>query len=221
MLDFDYSEVRIPLIWEKAPEFNAASTMWVINFPEDYKWKWVVLFSHPWDFTPVCTTEFMWFQDKKPDFDSLNCQLLGYSLDWVHSHIAWVKNIKENFGIDITFPIVADMSIAYNYGMLQQSVSTTQTVRAVFIIDPNGKIAALMYYPLSNGRNIDEILRLLKSLQTTYKYGRATPANWPNNNIFADKVIVPPASNLEQANKNQSTFECKDWYICTDNNPNK
>ena len=221
IFETEYNVPNIPLIGEQAPAFKAPSTQWEINFPEDYKGKWVVLFSHPADFTPVCTTEFMAFQAKKEEFDALNCELIGYSVDGVHSHIAWVKNIKEKFGVDITFPIVAHPSIAYNYGMLQPTADDSHTVRAVFVIDPEGKIAALMYYPLSNGRNIDEIIRLVKSLQTTAKYGRATPANWPNNEIFGDRVIVPPASSCEESKENVEKYDCKDWYICTDENPNK
>lgn len=214
-------EARIPLIGEDAPAFTSASTMGAVKFPEDFRGKWVVLFSHPGDFTPVCTTEFMAFQDKKEEFDARNAALLGYSVDGLHSHIAWAKNIEDKFGITIGFPIVADLSIAYKYGMLHPSANSNQTVRAVFIINPEGKIAALMYYPLSNGRNIDEILRLIDSLQTSANHGRATPANWPHNRIFGDKVIVPPASSMEMAASNQSQFDNKDWYICTVENPNK
>lgn len=217
----DIIESRIPLIWEDAPAFNSASTMGPVNFPKDFKGKWVVLFSHPGDFTPVCTTEFMWFQDKKEEFDKRNTELLGYSVDGLHSHIAWAKNIEDKFGIEIKFPIVADLSIAYKYGMLHPSANSNQTVRAVFIINPEWKIAALMYYPLSNGRNIDEILRLIDSLQVSADHGKATPANWPENRIFGDKVIVPPASSMDIANSNQSQYENKDWYICTIENPNK
>lgn len=215
------TEFRIPLIGEQAPEFNSNSTLWVINFPTDYKWKWVVLFSHPADFTPVCTTEFVWFQEKKSEFDKRWVALIWYSVDGIQSHIAWVNNIKEKFGVTIEFPIVADMSIAYKYGMLHPTADSNHTVRAVFIINPEWKIAALMYYPLSNWRNIDEILRLLDSLQMTASHGRATPANWPNNSIFQDRVIVPPASNIVQMEKNIKDYECKDWYLCTQANPNK
>lgn len=221
ILDYGYDMPRIPLIGEEAPAFKCPSTMWEINFPEDYKWKWTVLFSHPADFTPVCTTEFMAFQEKKDEFDKRNVKLIGYSVDWLHSHIAWVKNIKEKFWVDIEFPIAAHPSIATNYGMLQPTADDSHTVRAVFIIDPEGKIAALMYYPLSNGRNIDEIIRLIDSLQMTANNGRATPANWPNNKIFDDDVIVPPATSMEESEKNSSTYSCKDWYICTEKNPNK
>ncbi len=207
--------IRIPLIGEDAPSFVSNSTMWELKFPQDFEWKWVVLFSHPWDFTPVCTTEFIWFQDLKQEFDDRNVSLLWYSVDWLHSHIAWIKNIQDKFWIKIEFPILADLSIAYKYGMLHPNANSNQTVRAVFIINPEWKIAALMYYPLSNWRNIKEILRLIDSLQMTAKHKKATPANWPENRLFKDKVIIPPASTLEMANLNSWQYENKDWYICT------
>ncbi len=213
--------INIPLIGEPAPAFEAPSTKGKIKFPEDYKGKWVVFFSHPADFTPVCTTEFISFQKHYDEFKKRNAELLGYSVDGVHSHIAWVKNIKEKFGVDIEFPIVAHPKIAYLYGMLHPSADDSHTVRSVFIIDPDGKVAAVLYYPLDNGRNIKEILRLLDAIQLSYKYGRATPANWPENEIFGDKVIVPPADSLQKAEENEKNFECKDWYICVDENPNK
>ena len=213
--------INIPLIGEPAPAFEAPSTKGLIKFPEDYKGKWVVFFSHPADFTPVCTTEFISFQKHYDEFKKRNCELLGYSVDGVHSHIAWVRNIKEKFGVDIEFPIVAHPKIAYLYGMLHPSADDSHTVRAVFIIDPDGKIAAVLYYPLDNGRNIKEILRLLDAIQLSYKYWRATPANWPENELFGDKVIVPPADSLQKAEENEKNFECKDWYICVDENPVK
>lgn len=213
------NEFRIPLIGEDAPWFNASSTMWPVNFPADYAGKWVVLFSHPADFTPVCTSEFIAFQVKKDEFDKRNCELLGYSVDGLTSHIAWVHNIKEKFGVDLTFPIVADLSIAFKYGMLQPSASSNHTVRAVFIINPEWKVAALMYYPLSNGRNIDEILRLVDSLQMTATHKRATPANWPNSDLFWSDVIVPPAQSLVQAIENSKKYDNKDWYVCTEKRP--
>ncbi len=213
------NELNIPLIGEEAPAFKAPSTKGIINFPNDYKGKWVVFFSHPADFTPVCTTEFIAFQDNIEEFRKRNTELIGYSVDGLYSHIEWVKNIKKNFGVDIEFPIVADPKIAYLYGMLHPSADSSHTVRAVFIINPEGKIAALLYYPLTNGRNIKEILRLLDALQLTYNHGRATPADWPNNTRFEDKVIVPPAGSLEEAEKNTSRYDCKDWYICFDKNP--
>jgi len=218
--DFDYLDApRIPLIGEDAPAFSGPSTTGPINFPEDYSGKWVVLFSHPADFTPVCTTEFIWFQAKKAEFDKRWVDLIGYSVDWIHSHIAWVHNIKEKMWVDIEFPIVADPSIATNYGMLQPSADNSHTVRAVFVINPEWKIAALMYYPLANGRNIDEIIRLIDSLQMSANHARATPANWPNNDIFGSDVIVPPAENLADAESNPSKYENKDWYLCTEKMP--
>ncbi len=211
--------INIPLIWEDAPAFKAPSTKGMIDFPNDYTWKWVVLFSHPADFTPVCTTEFISFQKNYSEFKKRNCELLWYSLDWINSHIAWVKNIKEVFWIEIEFPIVAHPSIAYKYWMLQSSADDSHTVRAVFIIDPDWKIASLLYYPLSNGRNIKEILRLVDALQITNKYDKATPANWPENELFGDRVIIPPAESCAQAKVNSDSFDCKDWYICTEKNP--
>ena len=176
------------------------------------------MFSHPADFTPVCTTEFMVFQDKYDEFKQRNTELLGYSVDGLHSHIEWVKNIKRNFDVDIEFPILAHPDIAKKYGMLHPGADDTHTVRTVFFISPEGKLAANLTYPLDNGRNIDEILRLLDALQTTAKKGRATPANWPNNKRLGDKLIVPPANSLEKADQNEKDYEGYDWYIRTDEN---
>ncbi len=211
----------LPLIGDKAPEFKAQSTQWVINFPEDYKWKRVVLFSHPADFTPVCTTEFIWFQKAYDKFKAMNTELLGYSVDWVHSHIEWLRNIEKNFWVKVEFPLLAWSQIAHLYWMLHPNADDSVTVRAVFVIDPEWTIAAIMYYPLSNWRSVEEILRLVKALQLTYSHKRATPENWPNNAIFGDDVIVPPASTLKDAKENESKYENKDWYICTEKNPEK
>ena len=211
----------LPLIGDMAPEFTAQSTQWLVNFPQDYKWKRTVLFSHPADFTPVCTTEFIGFQNAYADFKAINTELLWYSVDWVHSHIEWLKNVEKNFGVKVEFPLLAGSQIAHLYGMLHPNADTSVTVRAVFVVDPTGKIAAIMYYPLSNGRSVSEILRLVKSLQTTEKHGRATPENWPNNATFGDKVIVPPASTMDQSVENASKYENKDRYLCTEENPNK
>ncbi|MDQ7009161.1 MAG: peroxiredoxin [Candidatus Gracilibacteria bacterium] len=220
MENFDfYDAPRIPLLGEDAPAFKCASTTGPLDFPTDYEGKWVVLFSHPADFTPVCTTEFIGFQEKKSEFDKRNTELIGYSVDGIQSHIAWVRNIKEKFNVDITFPIAAHPSIAVNYGMMQPSADDSHTVRAVFVINPKGKIAAIMYYPLANGRSIDEILRLVDSLQMTANHGRATPANWPNNTIFGSDVIVPPASTVKEAEENPKKYESKDWYLCTEKMP--
>lgn len=208
--------VTLPLIGQDTPSFQAPSTMGPVNFPEDYKGKWTVLFSHPADFTPVCTTEFMGFQDHYEDFKTINTELLGYSVDGIQSHIEWVKNIKKNFDVDITFPILAGQHIATQYGMIH-SIDSMHTVRAVFVVNPEGKIAAIMYYPLSNGRSIPEILRLVKGLQKTYNDGVATPENWPENRRLESDVIIPPASTMEQAEKNatNSEYKCYDWYLCT------
>lgn len=206
----------IPLIGQDAPSFSCASTKWPLNFPEDYKWKWTVIFSHPADFTPVCTTEFMGFQDRYKDFLDVNCELIGYSVDWVHSHIEWARNIKKLFDVEIEFPIAAGMEIAQKYWMVH-AVDSTHTVRAVFVINPEWKIAALMYYPMSNWRSIDEILRLVKALQKTAKDWKATPENWPNNARLGSDVIVPPATSVEQAKANEENwdYKCYDWYLCT------
>ena len=207
---------RIPLIGEKAPAFKAQTTQGPINFPEDKAGKWVVLFSHPADFTPVCTTEFLGFQDLKAEFDAINTDLLGYSVDGIHSHIEWVRNIKKNFDVDIEFPIIAGPEVAKKYGMIH-SIDSTVTVRAVFVINPEGIISAIIYYPLSNGRDIKEILRLVKALQKTYNDKVATPESWPKNARLENDLIIPPASSMEDAKKNEENpnYKCYDWYICT------
>ena len=187
---------RIPLIGEEAPAFKARTTMGTINFPEDYKGKWVILFSHPADFTPVCTTEFMTFASMQEDFRELNCELIGLSIDGLTSHIAWLRTIKEKIewkdmkGVEVKFPVIEDlkMDVAKKFGMIQPGASDTQAVRAVFIIDPESKIRAILYYPMSNGRDMNEIKRLLIALQTSDKHGVATPANWRPG----DDVIIPP-----------------------------
>lgn len=219
----DEEEVySLPLIGDPAPEFTAVTTHGVINFPDDYKGKWVILFSHPADFTPVCTTEFMTFASMQEEFESLNCALIGLSIDSHFSHIAWVRTIKEKIewngmkGIDIKFPVIADltMDVALRYGMLQPGASDTQAVRAVFFIDPEAKVRAILYYPLSNGRNFKEIKRILLAMQTSDKYGVATPANWEPG----DRVIIPPppttAVAQERVDNAGSDYECLDWFLC-------
>ncbi|MCS6957083.1 MAG: peroxiredoxin [Aquificaceae bacterium] len=194
-----------------------------IRFPEDFQGQWVVFFSHPADFTPVCTTEFVAFAKLNEEFQKRNVQLLGLSIDSNFSHIAWVMNIKEKLGIEIPFPIVADADgkVARLYGMLHPGESTTATVRAVFVIDPNGKIRAIIYYPLTTGRNMREILRLIDALQTADMHGVATPADWvpvPQTWEFTEentKVIVPPPVTYEDAVKRlKDGYECADWYFC-------
>ncbi len=212
----------MPLIGDDAPAFTASTTQGVINFPEDYKGKWVVLFSHPADFTPVCTTEFMTFASMKEEFALLNTELIGLSIDSLYAHIAWLRTIKEKIvykgmkDIDVSFPVIEDlrMSVAKKYGMVQPNASTTQAVRAVFVIDPDAKVQAVIYYPLSNGRNMDEIKRLILALQKTRKDGVATPANWQPG----DDVIIPPPGSCGAAKERVESEEkdkyCLDWFMC-------
>ncbi len=215
-------DMRVPLIGEDAPVFTAETTEGTITFPHDYKGKWVVFFSHPADFTPVCTTEFMTFATMMPEFEALNCKLLGLSIDSIYSHIAWLRTIREKLefkgmkNVDITFPVIADlkMEVAKKYGMIQPSASDTKAVRAVFFIDPNSKIRALIYYPLSNGRNFQEIKRLLIALQTADTNKVATPADWQPG----DDVIVPPPGSCgvakERMEQKDKEVKCFDWFFC-------
>jgi len=205
--------VSLPRLNERAPEFDAPTTHGKKSL-KDYEGKWLVLFSHPADFTPVCTTEFIAFAQAHPEFKAIGCELLGLSIDSQHSHIAWARNIEAKFGVKIPFPIIADLSmaVAKAYGMVHPGASDTQAVRATFVIDPKGVLRAMLYYPMSNGRSIPEILRLVKSLQTSTAHGVATPAGWQPG----DKVIVPPPSTTEDADKRVKAgeYECVDWYFC-------
>jgi peroxiredoxin (alkyl hydroperoxide reductase subunit C) len=204
---------RMPGLNQPAPEFCAPTTHGEKKLA-DYQGKWLVLFSHPADFTPVCTTEFMAFARRNDDFRKLGCELLGLSIDSTFSHLAWERNIKEKFGVEIPFPIIADLSmkVATAYGMIQPGASDTSAVRATFVIDPKGVLRAMVYYPMSNGRSVDEILRLVTALQTSDKHGIATPENWkPGEN-----VIVPPPKTAAEAEKRISEgYEYVDWYFCT------
>lgn len=207
-------QVRLPRINEPAPQFEAKSTHGVIRL-SDYtsKGKWVLLFSHPADFTPVCTTEFVEFSRAYPEFEKRNVQLIGVSIDSVYSHIAWVRNIEQNFGVKVRFPVVADLDqkVARAFGMVHEAVSDTAAVRAVFFIDPKGIIRALLYYPLSLGRNVDELLRVFDALQTADANGVATPANWRPG----EAVIVPAPLTQADAEKRAGSkdFEVTDWYL--------
>jgi len=212
---------RLPLIGEKAPAFKAESTQGPVNFPDDFKGKWVCFFSHPADFTPVCTTEFMTFASMQPEFEKLNCKLLGLSIDSTYSHIAWLRTIKEKIeykgmkGVEVTFPVISDltMEVAKAFGMLQAAASTTQAVRAVFLIDPNAVVRAILYYPLSNGRNMEEIKRLLTAMQLSDQHKVATPANWQPG----DDVIVPPPGSCgtarERVEKAAADTRVLDWFM--------
>jgi peroxiredoxin (alkyl hydroperoxide reductase subunit C) len=206
------SAPAMPRLNEPAPNFEAPTTHGVKKLA-DYKGKWLVLFSHPADFTPVCTTEFIAFAKRHADFQSINCELLGLSIDSHYSHIAWERNIKEKFGVEIGFPIIADLSmqVAKAYGMIQPGASDTSAVRATFIIDPEGILRAMVYYPMSNGRSIDEFVRLVKAMQTSDQYKVATPEAWQPG----DKVIVPPPATAEAAaSRMDEGYECTDWYFC-------
>lgn len=202
----------MPRINEPAPDFEARTTHGVKKL-EDYKGKWLVLFSHPADFTPVCTTEFMAFAKRHADFQALNCDLLGLSIDSYYSHVAWIRNIKEKFDVEIPFPIIEDLSmkVARAYGMIHPGAADTSAVRATFIIDPEGILRAMVYYPMSNGRSIDEFVRLVSALQTSDANGVATPEAWQPG----DKVIVPPPADLDAAEaRMKEGYECTDWYFC-------
>lgn len=212
---------RIPLIGECAPAFEAVTTQGPIRFPEDYQGKWVILFSHPADFTPVCTTEFMTFATLMPQFEALNCQLIGLSIDSNFSHIAWLRTIKEKIkyksmvNVEVKFPVIADlkMEVARKYGMVQPAADDSHAVRAVFIMDPEGKVRAVLYYPSSMGRNFHEILRMIVALQTADKHQVATPADWQPG----DDVIVPPPGSCGTAQERVEGKEgtkCLDWFMC-------
>lgn len=214
---------KMPLIGEKAPEFEARSTQGDINFPEDFKGQWVILFSHPADFTPVCTTEFITFANMAEEFKALNTALVGVSVDGLYSHIAWLRTIQEKIewkgmkNVEVKFPLIDDvsMNVAKKFGMIQPGESTTEAVRAVFVIDPNGIIRTILYYPLSTGRNFDEIKRIVIALQKADNDNCATPADWRPG----DDVIVPPAGSCGTAkdrvegDDNQVDY-CLDWFMC-------
>lgn len=212
----------MPRIGDAAPEFTATTTQGVIHFPKDYKGEWVILFSHPADFTPVCTSEFMTFASLEPKFAEVNCKLVGLSIDGLYSHIAWLRTIKEKIeykglkDIEVKFPLIEDitMEVAKKYGMIQPGESNTKAVRAVFFIDPKGIIRTIIYYPLSLGRNFDELYRVVVALQTADKFEVATPADW----WPGDDVIVPPAGSCgvakDRMEKNEE-MKCYDWFFCT------
>lgn len=214
--------LSMPRIGDKAPSFEAVTTQGKINFPGDFKGKWIILFSHPSDFTPVCTSEFVTFGKLAEEFEKLNCQLVGLSVDGLYSHIAWLRTIHDKIEyngmkeVDITFPLIADMKmeVAQKYGMIQPNESNTSAVRAVFYIDPEGIIRAIIYYPLSLGRNFDEIKRVLIGLQTIDKYNVSLPADWRPGG----EVIVPtPATYAiakERMEQPEEGMKCSDWFFC-------
>jgi peroxiredoxin (alkyl hydroperoxide reductase subunit C) len=214
--------VAMPRIGEMAPSFQAATTQGPISFPEQYAGSWVILFSHPADFTPVCTSEFMAFATREAEFAEANCKLVGLSVDGLYSHIAWLRTIKEKIeyknmkNVEVKFPLIEDitMEVAKKYGMIQPGESSTKAVRAVFVIDPKGVIRAIIYYPLSLGRNFDELYRIVIALKTADAFGVATPADWRPG----DDVIVPPAGSWDAAQdrmENKTDMTCHDWFFCT------
>ncbi len=207
--------INMPLLGDPFPEMSVQTTHGPMKLPGDQKGKWFVLFSHPADFTPVCTTEFFAFQKRFDEFKKMDCDLIGLSVDQVFSHIKWGEWIEENLGLKIEFPIIAaNDSIANKLGMLHPGKGTN-TVRAVFIVDPAGKVRLVMYYPQEIGRNMDEIVRAVKALQISDKQG-ALPANWPNNELIKDRVIVSPASDVKTAKERleDKSLECYDWWFC-------
>jgi len=202
----------LPRLGQPAPAFQAETTHGTIRL-EDFKGSWLILFSHPADFTPVCTTEFVEFAKIAEPLGKRNAHLMGLSIDSTYSHIAWIRNIEQHFKVTIPFPVIADLNkeVATLYGMIMPGESKTETSRCVFVIDPNQIIRAMIYYPLTTGRNMAEILRLIDALQTTDKHGVATPANWRPG----DKVIVPPPKTIEAAAERvKAGYECTDWYFC-------
>lgn len=221
-LEIKTEVTSMPRIGDEAPKFKAVTTQGDINFPDDYVGKWVILFSHPADFTPVCTSEFITFASLEVKFEKANCKLVGLSIDGLYSHIAWLRTIKDKIefngmkNVEVKFPLIEDitMEIAKKYGMIQPGESKTQAVRAVFFVDPNGIVRAIIYYPLSLGRNFDEIYRALIAMQTADKFNVATPADWNPG----DDVIVSPAGSCGVAEERMTStdeLDCKDWFFCT------
>lgn len=213
----------MPRIGDKAPDFKAITTQGEMNFPADYNGSWVILFSHPADFTPVCTSEFMTFATLEKKFNQANCKLVGLSVDGLYSHIAWLRTIKDKIeykgmkDVEVTFPLIEDitMEVATKYGMMMPGESSTKAVRAVFVIDPVGVIRTIIYYPLSLGRNFDELYRVVLALQTADIFKVATPADWRPG----DDVIISPAGNCgtakDRMDGKEEGLDCKDWFFCT------
>ncbi|MCK4320914.1 peroxiredoxin [candidate division WOR-3 bacterium] len=207
-------EISMPLLGDKFPEFEVQTTHGKIRLPDNFSGKWFVLFSHPADFTPVCTTEFVAFQKRYNKFKELNCELIGLSVDQVFSHIKWTEWIKENLDTEIEFPIIADTGgVAESLGLIHPGKGSN-TVRAIFIVDPKATIRTILYYPQELGRNMDEILRIIKGFQVSDKNNVAIPANWPDNEIIGDEVIIPPATDEQTAKERMEKYDCFDWWLC-------
>ncbi len=207
-------KINMPLLGDDFPSMDVVTTQGPMALPGDLKGSWFVLFSHPADFTPVCTTEFVGFQEKMKEFEEMGVKLIGMSVDQVFSHIKWIEWIKDKLGVEITFPVIAaNDTIANKLGMLHPGKGTN-TVRAVFVVDPNGKVRLVLYYPQEIGRNMDEVVRAVKALQVTDNNGVATPANWPENGLIKNRVIIPPASNQKDAAERLKKYEGYDWWFC-------
>ncbi|MDC7226521.1 MAG: peroxiredoxin [Spirochaetales bacterium] len=208
------NNVNMPLLGDDFPQMDVVTTHGPMSIPGDLKGSWFVIFSHPADFTPVCTTEFVGFQEKMDEFEEMGVKLIGMSVDQVFSHIKWVEWIKEKLDVEITFPVIAaNDTIANKLGMLHPGKGTN-TVRAVFVGDPEGKVRLVLYYPQEIGRNMDEVVRAVKALQVSDGNGVAVPANWPNNNLIGDRVIIPPASNQKDAAERLDKYDGYDWWFC-------
>ena len=207
-------EGRFPLLGDAFPELKVQTTHGKVSLPGDYKGEWFVLFSHPADFTPVCTTEFVAFQKRYDQFKELGCKLIGMSIDQVFSHIKWVEWIEEKLDVKIEYPIIAGTEDVANQLGLVHPGKGTNTVRAVFIVDPKGILRALLYYPQELGRNMDEIVRMVKGFKLAEKEGVAIPAGWPENELVKDHVIIPPATDMEGAKKRAGQQDCFDWWFC-------
>lgn len=206
-------EHGFPLIGDKFPVMNVQTTHGPVQLPNDYSGKWFILFSHPADFTPVCTTEFVAFQKRYPEFRELNCELIGLSIDQVFAHIKWHDWIEENLDVEIEFPIIADDgAVASKLGLVHPGKGSN-TVRAVYFVDPHAKIRAILYYPQELGRNFDEILRMMKAFKIADENKVAIPANWPNNELIKDSVIIPPATDVKTAKKRLDEYEGYDWWF--------
>jgi len=205
----------IPLIGESFPQVEVTTSHGKMTLPDTFKGKWFILFSHPGDFTPVCTTEFVAFQQRFEEFEKNNCALIGLSIDQVYAHIKWVEWIRDNLKVDIRFPIIADDAggVSARLGLVHPGKGTN-TVRGVFIVDPKAVIRAILYYPQELGRNMDEIVRMVRAFQVADKEGVAIPANWPDNELVGDHVIIPPPTDEKTALQRKSQYECYDWWFC-------